>query len=60
MTDAVRLVDLRTFLSFVNYSINIDNNTIEELHPFTLATQANEANNPTWEEAVNGPNSDGH
>ena len=60
LTDAVHLVDLQAFLSFINYSTNIDNNTIEELHPFPLATQANAADNPTWEEAINGPNSDGY
>ena len=33
LTDTICLVDLHAFLSFVNYSTNIDDNTIEEIHP---------------------------
>ena len=49
-----------TFLSHVNRTISTNENTLEELHPFALATQANAADNPTWEEAINGPDSEGY
>ena len=51
---------MQSFLSFANKSIHVDDQTIEELHPFALATQINAADNPTWEQAINGPNSTGY
>ena len=34
--------------------------TVEEMHPFALATKADAADNPTWEQAMNGPDSAGY
>ena len=33
--------------------------TVEDWHPMALAAKANDADNPTWEQAMNGPNADG-
>jgi len=60
LTDSILSNDLQAFLSQVNYSTNVDDQTIEELHPLALATQANAADNPSWEQAVNGPDSAGY
>lgn len=36
------------------------NNTVESMSPIILAAKANDADNPTWEEAMNGPDADGY
>ena len=33
---------------------------VEEMHPFALATKADAADNPTWEQAMNGPDLAGY
>ena len=34
--------------------------TVEEMHPFVLTTNADAADNPNWEQAMNGPDSAGY
>ena len=34
--------------------------TIEDWHPAFLSSQANAADNPTWEEVMNGPDKEGY
>ena len=33
---------------------------VKEMHPFALATKADAAYNPNWEQAMNGPDSAGY
>ena len=33
---------------------------LKKCHPFALATKADAADNPTWEQAMNGPDSAGY
>jgi hypothetical protein len=37
-----------------------DNNTVEWMHPSTLATLENADGNPTWEQAMNSPDKAGY
>ena len=37
-----------------------DEGYVDWLHPMALAAKANSADNPTWNEAMNGPNRDGY
>ena len=37
-----------------------DTRWIEEMHPMALATKADAADNPSWEQAMNGPDKDGY
>ena len=39
---------------------DLETGTFEELHPLILAAKASSADNPTWNEAMNGPLSDGY
>ena len=48
--------DLRAMLNLMEQNTDLDENMVDWMHPMTLAAQANSADNPTWEEAMNGPN----
>jgi len=39
---------------------DLDQNTVEWLHPMMFMIQANAQDNPTWDEAMNGPNQEGY
>lgn len=39
--------------------IDPNDDTLEWMHPMVLASKANSEDNPTWEEAMNGPNHNG-
>eukprot|EP00980_Cylindrotheca_fusiformis_P027374 scaffold20213_cov51-Cylindrotheca_fusiformis.AAC.2 len=41
-------------------SYDYDLSTCEWLHPLILAAKANSEDNPTWEQAMNGPLADGY
>ena len=45
LTDSILSNDLQAFLSHVNYSTHVDDQTVEELHPLALVTQTNAADN---------------
>ena len=40
--------------------MDMDNDTYEWLHPMILAAKANAEDNPSWEEAMNGPLAEGY
>ncbi len=47
-------------MSLMEKHTDLDENTVEEMHPMILAAQANAADNPTWTEAMNGPEQAGY
>ena len=59
---ALQLVKSPTLHRYLLAASDFDpeNGTIEDLHPMALATMANAEDNPTWEEAMNGPDRDGY
>ena len=60
LTDVLKSSDLKALLNWMNQNTDVEDNTIENYHPMILATQANSSDNPTWEEAMNGTNSEGY
>ena len=48
----------KTMLTNINLHTT-DEGLVEWLHPLALATKANNEDNPNWNEAMNGPNSEG-
>ena len=39
---------------------DVEYNTVEWMHPMFLGAKPNSEDNPTWEEAMNGPNRQGY
>ena len=60
LTEVLAGGSLSQLLHFMNMVTDQRNNMIKDWHPALLATQANAADNPTWEEAMNGPNKEGY
>ena len=58
--DTIRSVDQRNMENILLQHTNPYDGTVEEMHPFALATKADAADNPTWEQAMNGPDSAGY
>ena len=44
----------------MNQMTHVMDGTTEEMHPLIFAAAANSQDNPTWEEAMNGPNKQGY
>ena len=53
--DAIRSVDHRNMENILLQNTDPFYGTVEEMHPFALATKADAADNPTWEQTMNGP-----
>jgi hypothetical protein len=52
--------NLCSFLGVIDCYVDYDNNTVETWYPTAyLQMRANANNNPTWEDAMNGPNQSG-
>jgi hypothetical protein len=60
IVESLRSVDHAAMMSLVNLHTDIKHNTIEWMHPMVLAAKANAEDNPTWEQAMNGPDRDGY
>ena len=60
LSDSPASEDLKTWLSWMEQHTNVDDKTIEMYHPMLLSAQANAADNPTWEQVVNEPYSEGY
>ena len=60
LTEVVKGGSLSNPLHFMNCCTDQRHNTIEDWHPALLATQANTEDNPSWDEAMNGPDKAGH
>ena len=58
--DAIRSVDQRNMENILLQNMDPCYGTVEEMQPFALATKADAADNPTWEQAMNGPDSAGY
>ena len=58
--DAIKSVDQRKMENILLQHMDPFDRTVEEMHPFVLATKADAADNPTWEQAMNGPDSAGY
>ena len=58
--DAIRSVDHRNMENILQQNTDPFYGTVEEMHPFALATKADAADNPTWEQAMNRPDSAGY
>jgi hypothetical protein len=53
--DLLCLPDLSAMNAWMEDHTDPEHDTIEEWHPFAFASQINASDNPTWEEAMNGP-----
>ena len=58
--EAIRSVDQRNMEHLLQQYTDPYDGTVEEIHPFALATKADAADNPNWEQAMNGPDSAGY
>ena len=60
LTEVLKSGSLANLLHFMDTVTDQRNGTIEDWHPALLATQANAADNPNWEQAMNGPDRVGY
>jgi hypothetical protein len=44
----------------LQFETDVKEGTVEEMHPMALATKADAEDNPTWEQAMNGPDAEGY
>jgi hypothetical protein len=56
--DILDSCDARAFL--VTTEFDFDNGTVEAMDALVFASKANSEDNPTWQEAMNGPNRQGY
>ena len=42
-------------MSLVDQNTNADHTTVEHTHPMVISAQDNAQDNPTWDQAINGP-----
>jgi hypothetical protein len=52
--------DHYAMMANVESHTDIEANTVEWMHPMVLAAKANAEDNPTWDQAMNGPDRDGY
>ena len=50
--------DLRSMMSLIEQHTDLDHATVEWMHPMVMAAKANASDNPTWDQAMNGPDRD--
>ena len=60
LTEVLQSGSLSKMINFMEHCTDQRYRTIEEWHPAYLSSQANAADNPTWEQAMNGPNKEGY
>jgi hypothetical protein len=58
--ESLRSIDHSAMMNLVERHTDIENNTVEWMHPMILAAKANADDNPTWEQAMNGPDRKGY
>ena len=58
--NAIKSNDLQSMMNLMSQHTDVDDGTVEWMHPMILAAQANSADNPTWNEAMSGPDKDGY
>jgi hypothetical protein len=57
---AIKSTNLKTFIAKTDNDYSFEEGTIETMHPLALQARANAEDNPTWEEAMTGPNKDSY
>jgi hypothetical protein len=60
MLEEIKSKDLAYFIGKMDVHIEYEDNTVEWVHPHSLAARANPEDNPTWEMAMNGPERAGY
>jgi hypothetical protein len=60
VVESLRSADLRAMVNLMEHHTDPDSNTVEWMHPMILAAKANAADNPSWDEAMNGPDRAGY
>ena len=58
--ETLRSADHRAMMHLIESHTDLDENTVEWMHPMALATKANAEDNPTWDQAMNGPDRQGY
>jgi hypothetical protein len=58
--ESLRSVDHSAMMNLINLHTDVEHNTVEWMHPMILAAKANAEDNPTWEQAMNGPDRAGY
>jgi hypothetical protein len=56
----LKSADYKAMDQILMADFDFESYTQEDMHPLALAAKANDADNPTWEEAMNGPDRKGH
>jgi hypothetical protein len=51
---------MRGMMALMHKNTDQEYNTVEWMHPMFLGAKVNLEDNPTWEEAMNGPNQKGY
>ena len=54
-TESLKSADLQIVMTLLGQHTYVDHNTIEQMNPMILGAQANAQDNPTWNQAMNGP-----
>jgi Reverse transcriptase (RNA-dependent DNA polymerase) len=60
LVEQLRSADLRAMMYEVERFTDFDSGTVEWMHPMILAAKANAEDNPTFEQAMNGPDREGY
>jgi hypothetical protein len=58
--ESLRSVDHLAMMTLVERHTDINANMVEWMHPMALAAKANAEDNPTWDQAINGPDREGY
>ena len=60
VVETIRSKDLAAMMTWMDQHMDPNDGTIEEWHPMALASLANASDNPTWDQAMNGPDKAGY
>jgi Reverse transcriptase (RNA-dependent DNA polymerase) len=58
VADNLRNGQLQVMMNLVEQHTDLYNNMVKWMHPMVLAMQANASDNPTWDQAMNGPDAE--
>jgi hypothetical protein len=58
--ESIQSKDLHAMMHLLEQQTNLDEHTVEWMHPMILSTKANAEDNPTWDQAMNGPDKHGY
>jgi hypothetical protein len=60
LVDSLKTGSLGKLIAQMNIETDQDLNTVEEYNPALLSSKASEDDNPTYEQAMSGPNKEGY